>query len=507
MRIALLIALALGLGTFGVALWRLTPREERRRVLGCLVMTLPMCWLMFHFVRIPIDKWLAAKLGESDFLSWIRTAYAPLTEEPAKLWPLALPWVRKAITRDNIARFALALGLGFALGEMVTVADLITVRKPDIASLPWHQLGGFIQERLMTCAIHGGMTALALVMWRRRSSFALGLLLAMLAHYLANFPISMRQWGWLGANANVSMGVVSVWVILCFFLSLAGLAWLQFGPIRLALYGRALCPGCGTVYDRSAFFGLNMGTSLRYERCPHCRKWHTTTALHIMFLGIIAAIVITGMVSAADVPAQPLAKKGALIFSDDFSTPEVGKAWREQWPALTIADGALNISQVKPEHSAVGLVPVGKKDVVIEFKFKLGGAKSINAVCNDRDFKEGHAGHICRVSLTPRQIFLADDKERLTHEIEAMKKDPARKAEVAKLVAGRSVSIPTKLDPSRWYQLAIEIVGDEMRVSLDGKAIGYLKSSGLAHPMKSDFYFAVSGKDALFDDMHIWDAK
>lgn len=88
-----------------------------------------------------------------------------------------------------------------------------------------------------------------------------------------------------------------------------------------------------------------------------------------------------------------------------------------------------------------------------------------------------------------------------------MKKDPARKAEVAKLVEGRSQSIPMKLDPERWYQLAIAIVGDEMRVSLDGKAIGFLKSSGLAHPMKSDFYFAVSGQNALFDEVHIWAAE
>ncbi len=221
----------------------------------------------------------------------------------------------------------------------------------------------------------------------------------------------------------------------------------------------------------------------------------------------MAALLIAITVPAADVPEQPLAKKGVLIFSDDFSAPEVGKAWREQWPGLTIAGGALNISQVKPAHSAVGLVPVGKKDIVIEFKFKLGASTGINAVCNDRDFKEGHGGHLCRVSLSPRQIFLADDKERLSHAIEAMKKDPAKKAEVARLVAGRSVNIPTKLDPTRWYQLAIEIVGDEMRVSLDGKAIGHLKSSGLAHPMKSDFYFAVSGKDALFDDVQIWSAE
>lgn len=222
---------------------------------------------------------------------------------------------------------------------------------------------------------------------------------------------------------------------------------------------------------------------------------------------LIVTFFISSTAFAADVPAQPLAKKGVLLFSDDFSAPEVGKAWRALWPALEIADGALNISQVKPEHSAVGLVAVGKKDVVIEFKFQLGAATSINAVCNDRDFKEGHGGHICRVSLSPRQIFLADDKERLSHEIEALKKDPARKAEVARLVAGRSVNIPTKLDPARWYQLSIELVGDVMRVSLDGKPIGFLQSSGLAHPVKTDFYIAVSGKDARFDDLHIWAAE
>lgn len=280
MFVALIISLLLGFASFGTILLRLTPREERWRVLACLVATLPMCWITFHLVRMPLDRWLTATLGKGDLLIWIRTAYAPLTEEPAKLWPLVLPFVRNAITRENVARFALALGLGFALGEMVTVAGLVTARKPEVAGLPWHQLGGFIQERLMTCAMHGGMTAIALALWRRRSSFALGLLLAMLAHYLANFPISMGQWGWLGKDTNVSTVVISLWVILCFFLSLAGLARLQFGPFRFGiwLYGRALCPGCDTVYDRT-LWGLNMGTSLRYERCPHCRKWHTTTAL------------------------------------------------------------------------------------------------------------------------------------------------------------------------------------------------------------------------------------
>ncbi|HEY3900829.1 MAG TPA: hypothetical protein VGM54_19620 [Chthoniobacter sp.] len=236
---------------------------------------------------------------------------------------------------------------------------------------------------------------------------------------------------------------------------------------------------------------------------------HTFHLSLLTGLLLVAFALSPGVLRAAEppVPSQPLGKKGALIFSDDFSAPAVGKAWRVLWPALTVADGALNISQAKPEHSAVGEVKVGQKDLIIAFKFKLGAASSINAVCNDSAYKEGHGGHICRVSLSPKQIFLADDKERLRQEIEKMRKDPARQAEVAKAVAGRTRNIPMELDPKRWYDLLIEIVGDEMRVSLDGKALGYLKSSGLAHPMKSDFYFAVAGHDALFKDLRIWAAE
>jgi hypothetical protein len=43
-----------------------------------------------------------------------------------------------------------------------------------------------------------------------------------------------------------------------------------------------------------------------------------------------------------------------------------------------------------------------------------------------------------------------------------------------------------------------------LRVKLDDKPVGSLKSSGIAHPMKSEFYLAVTGKDVRFDDLRIW---
>ena len=138
---------------------------------------------------------------------------------------------------------------------------------------------------------------------------------------------------------------------------------------------------------------------------------------------------------------------------------------------------------------------------------RFDSAKSINAVFNDKEYKDGNAGHICRVSFLPGRIFLADDKERLRHEIEELRKDPKRKAEADKLVEGRTLGFPTKIDPAKWYRVRIELLGDELRVCLDDQPVAYLKSSGIAHAMKSDFYFAVAGPSAQFDDLHIWNAQ
>lgn len=213
-----------------------------------------------------------------------------------------------------------------------------------------------------------------------------------------------------------------------------------------------------------------------------------------------------GLACAAEIPAQPLAGKGEPVFTDDFNRTELGSHWRIGTPTFSIADGVLHGGQKGPGHAAVGFVKVGRKDVIVEFKMRFDQAKSINAVFNDKEYKEGHAGHICRVSFLPGRIFLADDKERLRHDIEEMRKDPKRKAEGDKLVRGRTVGFPNKFDPSKWYRVRIELLGDELRVCLDDQPVAYLKSSGIDHAIKREFYFAVAGPSAQFDDLQVWNA-
>ena len=130
---------------------------------------------------------------------------------------------------------------------------------------------------------------------------------------------------------------------------------------------------------------------------------------------------------------------------------------------------------------------------------------------DDKDLRDySHAGHVCRVAVTPKQIRLGDDKEGIMrNDIFKMRRsdDPAEKAKAGKLLKGRTAICKVPVETKRWHSMRIEIVGDEMRVSLNGEAIGFLKSPGIAHPTKGSMHFTVNGDSMLFDNVRIWAAK
>ncbi len=223
----------------------------------------------------------------------------------------------------------------------------------------------------------------------------------------------------------------------------------------------------------------------------------------LTFLCLALPLVAT----AAEIPAEPIAQKGEQLLSDDFERAALGE-WKSLIPTFTVTNGVLKGVQTRADHGAVGRVYRPMKDVVVEFRFKLDGSSGFNAAFDDQTFKGSHAGHICRVAFTPKQVTLGDDKEGvMRNDIFEMRKDPARKAEANKLLAGRGSSAPVTLDPSKWHKVAIEIAGDRMRVSLDGQPAGFLQSPGIAHETKSSFHFAVNGPGVLFDDVRIWKTR
>jgi hypothetical protein len=226
----------------------------------------------------------------------------------------------------------------------------------------------------------------------------------------------------------------------------------------------------------------------------------------IRFLPLVF-LFASALDTRGELPAQPLVTKGKVLFSDNFERREPGPAWEGSMRSFTIVDGALKGGHPPGVHGAIAAIQTGFKDGIIEFRFRFEGAAAINAVCDDKAWQGSHAGHICRVSITPRVIRLGDDKEGgMRNDILEMRKDPARKAEMEKLLIGRTAAFPAKIEPQTWHRITIEIAGDKMRVSLDDKPIGYLQSPGIAHPTKTRFHFTVNGKDAMLDDVRIFAA-
>ncbi len=270
-----ILTAAVAIVVFGPLIHKLPQPADERRLWLAAIVVLPLQPLVFYCVRVPLDHWLVARLGAtSSAYQGLITFYAPLTEEPAKLVPLLVPAILRDVRPANFLRYALAIGLGFALGEMGFIAHRVA-QVPAFRALPFYQFGGYFGERLMTCVVHSAFVSVAL--WRLRRGFVVGIAAAMLLHWLGNFPIALLAWNVGGLGKTFWTLAVQGWLVGYFLAALALLSCFRFGriaPGRL-FYGRRHCPECGADYDAPLLLALNFGPR-RYERCPHCRHWHWT---------------------------------------------------------------------------------------------------------------------------------------------------------------------------------------------------------------------------------------
>jgi hypothetical protein len=219
------------------------------------------------------------------------------------------------------------------------------------------------------------------------------------------------------------------------------------------------------------------------------------------------------------IPSEPIARKGELLFADDFEG-SVAPVWHKVVPTFVVENGVLKGTQTrdvdvpagdgKPAlkaHAAVHGLEIPTKDSIVEVKIRFEGATMLDVEFDDRKYTGAHYGHICRAQVRLNGVQLIDERDGgMRNDIREMRMDPARKAEAEKLLVGRSASFPVSLEKGRWYTVQVETAGEEMRVSIDGKAVGYLKSSGIGHATKSKIELGCAGKDGLFDEIKVWNA-
>ena len=162
-------------------------------------------------------------------------------------------------------------------------------------------------------------------------------------------------------------------------------------------------------------------------------------------------------------------------------------------------------------HGAYTKAPFPYKDVMADVRFKLDGSTNFNFTVDDPAYKGSHAGHILRATVMPTQVQLVDMKYGgMKLDIFDKMKDPAttpeEKKQIQASIKDKSASFKIEIDPAKMHQARVEVVGDEMLMSIDGKPAGYLKSEGLNHPTKNMLGFEISGKSIQLDNVKAWEA-
>ena len=240
-------------------------------------------------------------------------------------------------------------------------------------------------------------------------------------------------------------------------------------------------------------------------------------------ISLVVFFLVTASAIAAElpvIPPEPIAQKQELLFADDFQGTNHDARWHRVVDTFVFANGALKGTQTRlkdapsPDgksvvkaHAAVYGLELPTKDSVVEVKIKFDGNTRMDVEFDDRKFTGSHYGHLCRAIVSLDKVIIMDERDgSQNEELKKMMQDPATKAEAGRKIAAHSANFPAKLEAGKWYALVVETVGDEMRVTLDGKPAGYLKSPGIGHATKSKIELGVAGQSGFFDDIKVWNA-
>jgi hypothetical protein len=209
--------------------------------------------------------------------------------------------------------------------------------------------------------------------------------------------------------------------------------------------------------------------------------------------------------AAENLPPTLMTQRGKLLLSEDFARPvptapaidpslkgEARKAavaswtsgWRLRPGKWEFTGGAMKGTELAADkHGAVARFPFAFQDAVIQYDVRLDNCRQTTFSVNDA------REHVCRVLIT-KDGFRAQ-------------KDDHDHAGPDKAKAFNNVALP--LAPGTWHTVLIEIKGEEMVATIDGKSSS--GSDPLIATPKANFGFTVSGDGASFRHLRVWEAR
>lgn len=211
----------------------------------------------------------------------------------------------------------------------------------------------------------------------------------------------------------------------------------------------------------------------------------------------LAALVLmcAGALAEDPFPKTLLTERGALLVSEDLSKPvasiQAGKAnttktgWRWLSGRWEFVDGSLKGTQLPEDgRSAFVVYYLDFKEAIIQFDVRFEGCRQVFFRVQD-----SVPEHICRVMINPTGFTAQKDDHDHAGPDEAV---PFGKA-----------ALP--IQAGEWKTVLVEITGEEMVATIDGRSI-----SG-SHPLiaapKASIDFDVTGDSASFRNIRVWEAR
>ena len=156
------------------------------------------------------------------------------------------------------------------------------------------------------------------------------------------------------------------------------------------------------------------------------------------------------------------------------------------------------------DHASVNSVLTKPfSDAEVSLRFKFAGSPKFKVTFNDSKCKTVHAGHICRVIFSMKDIILMDGKTGVFKKEIFDKKRASGKLDDAtlKMLKTKQKRIKFKFEQGKWYQFAVRIKGDLMQVFIDEKFIAEFRSEGIAHATKNKPALVVDKQAMHIDDV------
>ena len=217
------------------------------------------------------------------------------------------------------------------------------------------------------------------------------------------------------------------------------------------------------------------------------------------------------------------AEHGKLIFEDSFerteyqeTKDEIGNGWGTNSKTrakgnkqVYLKDGAMYIKMhAEADHAVSVTHPAVFTDGAVEMRFMLETEQdTLGLDFADLGFKEVHAGHLFKVDVGTKKVSIDDmNTGGMNMKFYEAKKAKKLSAEQLRFIASTRKTFPKQVSYGKWHDLLVNITGDTVTVSIDGKKTASLSSEGFAHPTKKMLRLSVP-KNAVVDDVKIWRTK